>query len=294
MIFLSVLLTLNLSCATSISPENLKLELVVPNHPFFAGEIVYLEARLINISNSPIKIPILGNDVGACNYDIRVFDSGEMYTLCRPDNERRDSDRILNPGEVYIYKKPFYLCTKRDYAGDKRFRVKAEYGWKEGESGYLIQSDEKWVDVLAPKNDVDRGAYKLLYTFVGDLENGAAMSEAYSDITAYKKIPEKYPSSLYVKYALYQEGKRFAEYSPKGQSEIETIRKGEALLERVLLEYPTFHLTDETLYYLALAHQKLGEKDKALEFYNKAIKEFPNTEGAEMAAKALQSLNSAK
>ena len=289
MIFISVLLTLNMSCATSISPEKLKLELRVPDGPIFAGEIVYLEARLKNVSTTPISIPIEGNDTGNFNYDIRVYDSDKVYSLCTWGARGIEHDILLNPGEEILFRKPLHVCTKRDFSEDKGFRVKAGYGWKEGHAGNLIESEEKWIDVRAPKTKEDKDAYHLLYTYSRNREKDIPIPDAYSGLSAYREIPQKYPTSLYVKYALFSQGK----------SEIELgtsvyFQKGIETLESLLREHPVFHLTDETLYYLGLAHQKLGEKEKALEIYKKVVKEFPGTEGAEIASKALQSLNSSK
>lgn len=289
MFFIGLLLTLNLSCATSLNPNNLKLDLIVPNEPFFAGEIVYLEARLKNFSNKAVTVKLEVSDTLSWNYEFRVQDAKGDYVDCAPSALEREHEKTINAGESYALRLPFYLCTKRDFNEDKRYSVKALFALKGSESGYLIESEEKWVDVLVPKTEADKAAYRLLYTFYKDPDKGAQIPHAYSSLTAYKIIPDKYPTSLYVKYALFAQGK----------SEIESdtpkyIQQGIEAMGRLLREYPAFHLTDETLYYLGLAHQKLGEKEKALEFYNKAVKEYSGSEGAEMASKAIAALAGGK
>lgn len=61
-------------------------------------------------------------------------------------------------------------------------------------------------------------------------------------------------------------------------------------LQEIIDTYPDFSRMDEVLYLLGEAHYKLGKKDEAADFYNKLLKDFPESEFAKKARERVDEL----
>ena len=65
-------------------------------------------------------------------------------------------------------------------------------------------------------------------------------------------------------------------------------------LQEVIDHHPDFSRMDEVLYLMGEAHAKLNKPEKAEEYYNKLLKDYPESEYVKKAKEQLERLKSAK
>ena len=65
-------------------------------------------------------------------------------------------------------------------------------------------------------------------------------------------------------------------------------------LQEIFDTYPEFSRMDEVLFYLGEANLKLNKKDKAIDFYTKLLKQFPNSEHSKKSRERLDELQGTK
>jgi TolA-binding protein len=65
-------------------------------------------------------------------------------------------------------------------------------------------------------------------------------------------------------------------------------------LQEILDTYPTFSRIDEVIYWIGEAHFRLNNLEKAAEFYNKLLKDHPESEFVKKSKEQLEKLKSGK
>jgi outer membrane protein assembly factor BamD (BamD/ComL family) len=60
--------------------------------------------------------------------------------------------------------------------------------------------------------------------------------------------------------------------------------------QEIIDTYPDFSRMHEVLFLMGEAHLKLGKNEKAVEYYNKLLKDYPNSEFAKKAQERLEEL----
>lgn len=65
-------------------------------------------------------------------------------------------------------------------------------------------------------------------------------------------------------------------------------------LQEIVETHPTFSRMDEVIYWMGEANFRLNEFEKAGEFYNKVVKEFPESEFVKKSKEQLEKIQSSK
>ena len=288
--------------AANVSKEinpNVFLELRVSKTNYIVGEYITAQIALINKGDTDVSFE-KGTNIGieiVTDYGIRAplcAIMGVKGSCSRADITMIKSNEIIRTYNTSLYK---LFIHKKYMEKTTTFRL---WAFLKNDTA-KIETDPVEITITPPSTEIDKEAFKYVmcaskeqrkkYEEVNhvpmkcpDAVTPLMVYEGYNNI----EVVEDYPKSTFAKYVLFNNALNKLYPSRQAPKKDCYLEKASEYFEKLLREYPDFELTDETMYYLAVAYYYDDEKDKSKELLQKLMAQYPDSEGAEMAQRFIK------
>jgi outer membrane protein assembly factor BamD len=237
--------------------------------------------------------------VCSCSSKLAAVKPGETF---EPEKAFEKANELLEKKDYEAARTAFLEIKNRDtsrkFAPLAQLKIADSYV-QEGESELAIAEFRKFLEAYPDHKYAVYAQYQIASVYFDQIEGPErGYSGAAKALEEFEKLKKMYPRNPYrevidIKIQKCRNviaGYEFLVgefYYKKGSFNAAINRFAE-----VLKNYPDYQMKAEVLFYIGMSYKNLGQKDRALEYLNRLVEEYPNNKFSADAKKELTKIKS--